>query len=160
MFNKEKRQEKRERRETVKAELKRQIKPRETFGQRQEASAKREERDVKQARRRDVAKAHLTALHSGNPSKDVVQLGSDLLYIPALSNLQFQIQDQMASSEKVYSRWTVYGKHDNEFLGMAPTNRDVQFGGVSISLLSEDEVVTQEVHFWDMVALLQQIQAP
>ncbi len=42
---------------------------------------------------------------------------------------------------------------------MAPTNRDVQFSGVSISLLTDD-AVTQEVHFWDMVALLQQIQAP
>ena len=39
------------------------------------------------------------------------------------------------------------------------TNRDVQFGGVSISFLNNDRI-TQEIHYWDMVVLLQQIQAP
>ena len=45
---------------------------------------------------------------------------------------------------------------------MAPTNRDVQFGGVSVSIPDRRErrKITQEIHYWDMVALLQQIQAP
>ena len=53
----------------------------------------------------------------------------------------------------------MYAKHDQDFLGMAPTNREVEFGGMSISFIDEDKV-TQELHYWDMVALLQQIQAP
>jgi predicted ester cyclase len=90
----------------------------------------------------------------------LAQLGAELLYLPSLSNLQFVIHDQVSQPDKCYTRWTVHGRHDKEFLGIPPTNRDVQFGGVSVTFLGELDEITQEAHFWDVVALLQQIQAP
>ena len=101
----------------------------------------------------------MQSLHAGEGTENVVQLGSNLLYLDALSGIRLQIKDQLNDRNKVFSRWTVYAKHDKDFLGMAPTNREVEFGGMSISFLDEDKV-TQELHYWDMVALLQQIQAP
>ena len=73
--------------------------------------------------------------------------------------------------DKALTRWTVHAQNDREFLGMPPTNREVHFTGVTVSYFSHIgqgvagagtglPEVTQEFHYWDMVALLQQIQAP
>jgi hypothetical protein len=159
LFNKEKRQEKRERREAVKAELKEQIKGRPTFAVQQERLERKEKREQEAATREGIVAERLQQLHAGSAAADVVQLGSDLLYMPVLSGIQLQIHEQQSRKDKCFTRWTVYGRHDKDFLGMAPTNRDVKFGGVSVSFLDGDKI-TQEIHYWDMVALLQQIQAP
>ena len=159
LFNKEKRQEKKAERQAVKETLDEAIKPRETFAVRQEKKARKEEREEKNAATFSLVTDRLQALHAGQGNQDVVQLGSDLLYLGALSGIRLMISEQVTDRQKVFSRWTVYAKHDKDFLGMAPTNRDVEFGGMSISFIDEGSV-TQELHFWDMVALLQQIQAP
>jgi hypothetical protein len=160
MFDREKRQEKRQRRQEVKEQLAQQIKPRPTYAMRMEKKEKRAKRDEQRQKREGIASDRLTALHTGESSGEIVQLGSELLYLSALSALQFQIQEQMSSKDKCFTRWIVYGRHDKEFLGMAPTNREVQFGGVSVSSYAKNGDVTQEVHYWDLVSLLQQIQAP
>ncbi len=159
LFNKEKRQEKKERQQAVKAELAARIKPRDTFAMRQAKTEKREERDAETAEREGIVAERLKELHSGSGPGDVVQLGSGLLYLDVLSGLQLQVHEQLSRADKCFTRWAVYGRHDKEFLGMAATNRDVQFGGASISFLNNKRI-TQEIHYWDMVALLQQIQAP
>jgi predicted ester cyclase len=159
LFNKEKRQEKREERKAVKNKLDEVIKPRPTFAERQEKAALRDKRVEENEKVQKEAADRLRAVHAGQPIESIVQLGSDLLYLSALSGMQLQIKDQLNDQKKVFTRWTVYGRHEQEFLGMAPTNRDVEFGGISISFLDGPKV-TQELHCWDMVALLQQIQAP
>ena len=126
---------------------------------RQEKTVKKEKRDAELSEREGMVAERLIALHSGADAGDIVQLGSGLLYIDVLSGIQLQVHEQLSRSDKCFSRWAVYGRHDKEFLGMAATNRDVQFGGASISFLTNDKI-TQEIHYWDMVALLQQIQAP
>lgn len=160
MFNSEKRKEKREERKAVKAKLKESIKPRPTFAQRQEKTARREKRLEDNKRLHAVVADRIRGLHEGRGTDSVVQLGSELLYVGALSGVEVQIQDQVNEGNKCFTRWTVYAKHDKEFLGMAPTNRDVEFGGISITFLDHDLTVVQELHCFDMVALLQQIQAP
>jgi SnoaL-like polyketide cyclase len=163
VFSKEKREARkaaREHRAEVKADLKEKIKPRPTFAQRQETRERKSKREERQEARRRAVAEHLEAMHAGAGPGDVVQLGASLIYLTGLSAVQFRVMDQLANKEdKTFTRWTVRGRHDKEFLGMAPTNRDVEFGGVSISVLNGD-VVTQETHYWDMVSLLQQIQAP
>ena len=159
MFNKEKRQAEREKRKVVKAELEDKIKPRPTFAERQVKLAKKAKREAKEDLRQGAVTERLRELHAGEPTGEVVQLGSELIYLGALSGIQIQINEQMSSRDKCFTRFTVFGRHDKEFLGMAPTNRDVKFGGVSVTFMS-GEKLTQEIHYWDMVALLQQIQAP
>jgi predicted ester cyclase len=101
----------------------------------------------------------LHAIHRGQESpSEVTQIGSELLYLSALSGMQVQVHDSMSRSDRASVRWTVFGRHDKEFLGMAPTNREVRFGGATITYMDKDGI-TQEAHYWDMVALLQQIQA-
>jgi predicted ester cyclase len=143
----------------VKAELAEQIKGRPTFAAQQASVDRKTKREEEAAKREGIVAERLQQIHAGSASDEVVQLGSDLLYLPVLSGIQFQIHEQQSRKDKCFTRWTVYAKHDKEFLGMAPTNRDVKFGGVSVSFL-DGEKITQEIHYFDMVALLQQIQAP
>lgn len=159
LFNKEKRQEKKAERKAVKESLDKVIKPRPTFAERQEKAALRDERLAENTKIQNVVTERLKGLHTGEAAENIAQLGSNLLYLDSLSGIRLQVNDQLNDRNKVFSRWTVYAKHDKDFLGMAPTNREVEFGGMSISFIDEDKV-TQELHYWDMVALLQQIQAP
>ena len=160
LFNSEKRKEKREERKAVKAKLKEEIKPRETFAQRQEKAERRKKKLEENERIHSAVSERLQAIHSGAGHENVVQLGSELLYVDSLSDIRLQITDQLNDGGKTYSRWTVHAKHAKDFLGMAPTNREVEFGGISITFTDDDDKVVQELHCFDMVALLQQIQAP
>ena len=143
----------------TKEELSKLIKPRPTFEQRQERKEEVLAKSKVAEKRTGIAAKRLNELHSGAGGGDVVQLGSQLLYLDALSDVQLKIQDHLLDSTRIVTRWTVYGKHDRDFLGMEPTGREVTFGGVTVSLLS-DETIAQEFHYWDVVELLRQIQAP
>ncbi len=169
MFNKEKRQQAK----ATKAYLKEQMKPRPTFDQRMERKAEVKEKTKASDEREEGIRTRLKAIHAGEAGGDVAQMGSDLLYIGQLSEVHVQVQDQFSTPEKCMTRWIVHAKHDKEFLGMAPTGREVSFSGVTVSyfatiskagvmasIQSGAPSVTQEYQYWDMVALLQQIQAP
>jgi predicted ester cyclase len=156
VFNKEKR----EQRKAVKEELKLQIQPRPTFQQKTERRARRLNREAREEDRHMAVKERLEALHTGTAEENVVQFGSDLLYVEGLSDIKLTMQDQFTQKDRCAARWTVYARHDKDFLGMPPTGRDVNFTGASVCIVDEENKVTQEFHYWDMVALLQQIQAP
>ncbi len=143
----------------TKEQLSKLIKPRPTFEQRQEKKQEVLEKEKAAEERQAIVAKRLGEVHSGGGSPDVVQLGSQLLYLDALSAIQLQIQEHLGDKSKIVTRWTVRGKHDRDFLGMEPTGREVTFGGMTESLLLGDSV-HQEFHYWDMVELLRQIQAP
>lgn len=162
MFNKEKR----EKNKAVKAELKELIKPRPTFEEKQAARARRLDRDAIVEDRNKVVADRIRALHAGaGEDPNIARFGSELLYLDGLSAIQVVIQDQFLytppkEATHCCARWQVHGTHDKEFLGMAPTGRGVTFGGATICSVTNENVMTQEYHYWDMVTLLQQIQAP
>ena len=167
MFNNEKRKQAK----ATKAYLKENIKPRPTHATTMARKAHVQERQDIIDKREEPIRNRLKAIHAGEEIGDVAQIASGLLYIGHLSNIFIQMQDPMSIPDKCMMRWTVFGIHDKEFLGMPPTGREVLFSGVTVSYISittvgvgqEDERdelrVTQEYHYWDMVALLQQIQA-
>ena len=156
MFNKEKR----EQRKAVKAELKEQIKPRPTFQQKVERVERRKSREAREEDRHTAVRDRIEAIHAGTAEGNVVNFGSQLLYVDGLSDISLTMQDQFTQRDRCAARWTVHARHDKEFLGMAPTGRDVSFTGASVCIFDEENKVSQEFHYWDMVALLQQIQAP
>jgi predicted ester cyclase len=159
MFNKEKREEKRQKARETKAILKQQIKPRPTYEQRQKAKAKAKAAKSAEDELNSIAAERLHEIHStGATGTDVVQIGAELHYLGSLSGLHLQIQEHVTGMGRVVTRWTVHGKHDREFLGIPPTGREVSFGGTSLSFLNNN-AVTQESHYWDVIGLLQQIQS-
>jgi predicted ester cyclase len=159
VFNKEKREEKRQKAKETKEILQQQIRPRPTFEQKQKGMAKMTAVRAAEDEVNSVVDERLNEIHSsGDTGSDVIQLGAQLYYLGSFSGLHLQIQEHVNGMERVVTRWTVRGKHDREFLGIPPTGREVSFGGTSLSFLN-NKSVTQECHYWDVIGLLQQIQS-
>jgi hypothetical protein len=162
VFNKEKR----EKDKAVKEELKELIKPRPTFDEKKDQRQRRLNREAIIEDRNAAVAKRIRDIHAGTAADaNIVRFGGDLLYLEGLSQIQVVIQDQFTftrskDATQCCARWTVNGVHDKEFLGMAATNRQVSFGGATIATIAEHDTITQEFHYWDMVTMLQQIQAP
>jgi len=142
-----------------KEELSKLIKPRPTFAQREKGKARMKKAEIEAEERYAIVDKQLQDTHSGKGTDEVTQLGSQLLYLDSLSMIQFRVQDHLGDETRIITRWTVYGKHDRDFLGMEATGREVSFGGITESILRQSKV-GQEFHYWDVIDLLRQIQAP
>ncbi len=79
-------------------------------------------------------------------------------YRRVLAGMTVTIEDQLAEDDKVATRFTIRGVHEGEFMGAAPTGREIAFGGVTISVCREGRIV-EEWEETDTVGLLAQIGA-
>ena len=65
---------------------------------------------------------------------------------------------QIAEGDLVANRFVYHGSHRGEFMGIAPTGREVTFEGVTIDRVVDGKIV--EVYFgWDPESVLEQIGA-
>ena len=74
----------------------------------------------------------------------------------AFPDLHFTVQDRFVSGEKIVVRWTGYGSHKGELIGIAPTNKRVEFQGVSIHRFEAGKIAES----WENInylGLLQQL---
>jgi len=65
-------------------------------------------------------------------------------------NMTWKIQEQIAEGEKVVTRFTWSGTHQGEFMGIPPTNKNVEVWGVVIDvvkngLFSESRIIMDSV---------------
>jgi predicted ester cyclase len=76
----------------------------------------------------------------------------------AVPDIRFTIEDQVAEGDKLVTRWSCTGTHQGEFMGLAPTGKQVTTSGVTISRIVEGKFVEvrQET---DALGLLQQLGA-
>ena len=51
-------------------------------------------------------------------------------------DLRIEVDDVMTEGEKVAHRFTFYGTHRGEFLGLAPTGKSISSAGMQINLFS------------------------
>src|SRR5918998_5942881 len=61
----------------------------------------------------------------------------------AISITRFTIEDQIAESDKVVTRYTERSIHQNEFLGVAPTGREVFSTGIDIHRIVGDKIAEE-----------------
>ena len=73
-------------------------------------------------------------------------------------DLHFTIEDQIAERDVVVSHWTMTGTHKGEFMGIAPTNKNVRIPGASITRVAGGKVAENWV-YWDRLNLMQQLGA-
>jgi predicted ester cyclase len=59
----------------------------------------------------------------------------------ASSDIAFSIEDQVAESDRVATRWTARGTHTGPFAGLAGTGRTYEFTGTSTHRIVGDKVV-------------------
>jgi ketosteroid isomerase-like protein len=82
---------------------------------------------------------------------------SQLLF-RAFPDLQTAEEDLVAEGNKVAIRQTMRGTHQGEFMGIAPTGKEISFSGVWLAHLSNGKIKEQWVYF-DALGLLQQVGA-
>jgi steroid delta-isomerase-like uncharacterized protein len=68
----------------------------------------------------------------------------------------FTLEDIVAEGDKVVVRWTGSGKHEGEFMGIAPTGKSFTIAGIDIHRI-EDGKIAEHWHVVDQFSLLQQL---
>jgi steroid delta-isomerase-like uncharacterized protein len=76
----------------------------------------------------------------------------------AFPDLKGTLEEQTAEGDKVVNRYTGRGTHRGEFLGVAPTGREVELAGVTIFRLRDGKIV-EGWDFYDGLGLLRQLGA-
>ena len=76
----------------------------------------------------------------------------------AFPDIRFTIEQTVADAEMVVARWRAVATHQGEFLGAAPTNRRVEFTGMSMMKIVDGKIASGWDN-WDQLALLTQIGA-
>ncbi len=73
-------------------------------------------------------------------------------------DLRITIEDQVAEGDKVVTRWSGTGTHQGEFMGLAPTGKQVTTSGINISRIVEGKIVELREE-WDAQGFFQQLGA-
>ena len=80
------------------------------------------------------------------------------LYFGAFPDLLGTIEDLVAEGDKVVSRETWRGTHEGEFMGIAPTGKQMNMKGVSIVRILGGRIAEYWT-FFDRLALMEQLGA-
>jgi steroid delta-isomerase-like uncharacterized protein len=76
----------------------------------------------------------------------------------AFPDTRMTIEDEIAEGDKVVIRWTIRGTHKGEYMGIAPTGKEVTVTGISVYRIERGKIVED----WsnnDMLGMLQQLGA-
>jgi predicted ester cyclase len=79
-------------------------------------------------------------------------------YRAALAGLNVTIEHQLTEGDYVATRFTIRGRHEGELMGTAPTGRDVEVTGLTISRCSDGKI-EEEWELVDVAGLLTQVGA-
>ncbi len=79
-------------------------------------------------------------------------------YRSAIADLRITIDHQFSEGDDVATRFTIRGAHAGELMGAAPTGRDLEFTGITISRC-RDGRVAEEWELVDVAGLLRQLGA-
>lgn len=74
----------------------------------------------------------------------------------AFPDLHTRTEDLVAEGDKVVNRWTASGTHKGEFMGIAPTGKQVTVAGIQICRIVAGKVVEDWTEV-DMLGMMQQL---
>lgn len=78
-------------------------------------------------------------------------------YREAMPDMHFEIQDQVASRDRVVTRWTVTGTNTGELQGMKPTGRPVEIDGMTIDRFDAVGRIQESWDYWDNLGFMRQL---
>ena len=79
-------------------------------------------------------------------------------YRKAFAGLTVTIDQQFTEGDHVATRYTIRGRHEGDLMGVAPTGRDVEFTGLTVSRC-HDGRIEEEWELVDVTTLLGQVGA-
>ena len=59
----------------------------------------------------------------------------------AFPDMNFTVEDQIAEGDKVVTRWTMRGTHLGDLMGIPPTGKRVEVGGITIFRVRDGKIV-------------------
>ncbi len=80
------------------------------------------------------------------------------MFTAAFPDLHMSVEDQIAEGDKVVCRVIGRGTHKGEFMGIAPTGKQITVSGIDIIRLSGGKVIERWGNFDDL-AMMQQLGA-
>jgi len=78
--------------------------------------------------------------------------------LAAFPDIRFTIEDLVAEGDKVVTRWSCTGTHRGEFMGLAPTGKQLTPSALDIFRIVEGKVVEERVEL-DTLGFFQQLGA-
>ena len=76
--------------------------------------------------------------------------------IAALSDIQAEVQDVIASGDQVALRQVVKARHTGNLLGMPASGREIQWDAVDIYRINDEGKISEQWAFEDFAAILNQ----
>ena len=78
-------------------------------------------------------------------------------YLTAMPDMQFTIDDQLASRDRVATRWTVRATNTGSLLGMPPTGKKLEVSGMTIDRFDAVGRIAEAWDEWDNLGFMQQL---
>jgi len=78
------------------------------------------------------------------------------LFRSTFPDLHYTVHEGIAQGDLVMTRFSARGTQKGQFLGVAPTGRDVRYTGMDLNRIADGKIVESWVNY-DALALLQQI---
>jgi predicted ester cyclase len=95
----------------------------------------------------------LTRLHEGAAARtDIVQFGMESTYLSALSNIEFEVTDQVGDDQRVATRWVARGNLSGDLHGVAGTGQPVTIKGLTVTSFNRG-AMKQEWTYWSFAEL-------
>lgn len=74
----------------------------------------------------------------------------------SFDNWRFEIHDLIAEGDRVVSRIVMRATSKAEFLGMAPTGKELEVSGITIHRIADGKIVERWGN-WNTIGMLQQL---
>jgi steroid delta-isomerase-like uncharacterized protein len=78
------------------------------------------------------------------------------MFLSAFTDINTSIEDIIAIGDKVATRYTINGTHQNEFQGIAATGRKITITGIIMTQVKDGKVI-EEWEAFDRLSLMQQL---
>lgn len=78
------------------------------------------------------------------------------MFFNAFPDMQVTAEDMIAEGDKVVTRMTARGTHSGEFMGVAPTGKQITIKGIDINRVAGSKM-TEHWEEFDMLGLMQQL---
>ncbi len=77
-------------------------------------------------------------------------------FLAAFPDLHVHIEDTLAESDKLVTRWSAHGTHTGELMGIPPTGKQASISGIAIDRFENGQSV-EHWEVFDQVGLMQQL---
>jgi steroid delta-isomerase-like uncharacterized protein len=80
------------------------------------------------------------------------------MFLAAFPDTNYTIEEQVAESDLVVTRWTARGTPEGELMGIPATQKSVEVSGIAIDRFSNGKIVESWGN-WDTIGMMQQLGA-